>query len=117
MRVAALVLVAAGCLSDRPRPAPPQLTIVLSSLTVRSPDTLRGNLHAEDSDGIDSVWLSIDGGPPKGSDGLLKAVFDAPFKAPIGGGHSAGERIQVKLQARDVAGFRGELDTSVTVIP
>jgi len=110
-------LLLAGCLSERPRPAPPQLAIVLSKKTVHSPDTLRGTMHAEDPDGIDSVWLAVGLGPPLALDGLLDTVFDAPFVFVVARGYPPGDRLPVKLSARDVAGFRGELDTIVTVTP
>jgi hypothetical protein len=107
-----------GCFSDRPRPAPPQLTIVLDKTVVRSPDTLTGTLRAEDPDGIDSVWLAIDVGlPPLVWDGRLGTAFSSPFRSPIAKGHGAGERIRLKLTARDVAGFTGERDTVVSVAP
>ena len=104
----------AGCLSERPRPAPPRLAIVLAK-TVRSPDTLRGTIHAEDPDGIDSVWLAVGTAPRLGEDGLLETVFDAPFVVVIPRGFSPNDRIPVTVTARDVVGFTGELDTVVTV--
>jgi len=106
-----------GCLTERPRPAPPQLTIVLTPTQVHSPDTLRGSVHAGDPDGIDSVWLAIGANPPLALDGLLETSFDAQFIFPIARGYPPGDRIPVKLTARDVAGFKGELDTVVKVIP
>ena len=36
----------AGCLPERPRPGPPQVTILLDKIRVRSPDTLTGTLRA-----------------------------------------------------------------------
>jgi len=83
--------------------------------TVRSPDTLRGTIHAEDPDGIDSVWLAVGAVPRLGEDGLLETVFDAPFVVVIPRGFSPGNRIPVTVTARDVVGFTGELDTVVTV--
>ena len=115
--VAGCGLSLAGCLDERPRPAPPQLAIMLSQAQVRSPDTLRGAVRARDPDGIDSVWLTIDIAPAVTWDGLLETEFDAPFQAPISKGHPPYDRIPVKLRARDVAGFKGELDTVVRVIP
>jgi len=107
----------AGCLSERPRPAPPTLTIAFSKRVVQSPDTLRGRIHAEDPDGIDSVWLAVGSDPPVGQDGLLETVFDAPFLFVIPRGYSPSTRILVTLTGRDVVGFTGELDTVVTVAP
>src|SRR5207247_3278727 len=81
------------------------------------PDTLRGTMHAEDPDGIDSVWLAVGAGPPLALNGLLETAFDAPFVFLVARGYPPGDRLPVKLSARDVAGFRGELDTIVTVTP
>ena len=106
-----------GCLSERPRPAPPQLAIAFTKVVVQSPDTLRGTVHAEDPDGIDSVWLAVGADPPVGEDGLLETVFDAPFLFLIPRGYSPNARIPVKVTGRDIVGFTGELDTVVTVSP
>jgi hypothetical protein len=107
----------AGCLSERPRPGPPRLTILLDKINVRSPDSLTGTLRAEDPAGIDSVWLTLASAPQFGTDGLMQTVFQAPFRTFIPSGHTAGERLAVKLAARDLDGFVGERDTFVTVVP
>ncbi len=106
-----------ACFGERPRPAPPQLAIALAKVLVRSPDTLRGTIHAEDPDGIDSVWLALDALPPLLDDGLLETVFDAPFVVVVPRGYSPGDRIPVTVTARDVVGFVSELDTVVRVSP
>jgi len=106
-----------ACFGERPRPAPPQLAIALAKVLVRSPDTLRGTIHAEDPDGLDSVWLTLDGLPRIGEDGLLETVFDAPFVLLVPRGYGPGDRIPVTVTARDVVGFTGELDTVVRVSP
>jgi hypothetical protein len=105
----------AGCLSERPRPAPPRLAIVLGAKLVHSPDTLRGTIHADDPDGIDSVWLAVGTAQRLGDDAFLETVFEEPFVVTIAQGLSPGDRIPVKVTARDVVGFTGELDTVVTV--
>ena len=107
----------AACFGERPRPAPPQLAIALAKVLVRSPDTLRGTIHAEDPDGIDSVWLALDALPPLPDDGLLETVFDAPFVVVVPRGYSPGDRIPLTVTARDVVGFVSELDTVVRVSP
>jgi hypothetical protein len=93
------------------------LTIVLNKTTVYSPDTLTGTLRAEDASGVDSIWLSVDFAPALGEDGLLKTVFEAPFRTPIAKGHSAGQRVPVQFSARDFEGFVARQDTVVIVIP
>ena len=106
-----------ACISERLRPGPPYVRITLDKTIVHSPDTLTGTLYAEDANGLDSIWLSVDFSPAIGEDGLLKPVFEAPFRFPIAKGHSAGQRIPVQFSARDFDGFMGRLDTAVTVIP
>jgi hypothetical protein len=107
----------ASCLTERPRPGPPQLSIVLDKIRVRSPDTLTGTLRAQDPAGIDSVWLALEFAPRFGSDGQLQTVVEAPFRTYVAGGLGAGERLSVTLTARDLDGFVGERDTFVTVVP
>jgi hypothetical protein len=82
---------------------------------VRSPDTLTGSVRAQDPDGIDSVWLSVDSAPPIGADGLLEPTFLATFRAAVRNGHVLGDHVSVRLTARDLAGYVGGLDTFVVV--
>jgi len=63
------------------------------------------------------VWLTLDGLPRIGEDGLLETVFDAPFVLLVPRGYGPGDRIPVTVTARDVVGFTGELDTVVRVSP
>jgi hypothetical protein len=107
----------AGCLSERPRPGPPQITIVLDKISVRSPDTLTGTLRAQDPAGIDSVWLKLASAPQFGTDALMQTAFQAPFRMFIPSGHTHGERLALTLTARNLDGFVGERDTFVTVVP
>jgi hypothetical protein len=107
----------AGCLPERPRPGPPQVTIQLDRILVRSPDTLTGTLRVQDPAGIDSVWLTLESAPQLGADGLLQTDFQAPFRTLIARGHSPGERLAVTASARDLDGFVGKRDTVVTVVP
>jgi hypothetical protein len=107
----------AACLAERLRPGPPFLSIVLNKTSVHSPDTLTGTLRAEDASGLDSIWLSVDYAPTLGEDGLLKPVFEAPFRTPIAKGHTAGQRVPVQFMARDFEGFVARQDTVVVVIP
>ena len=107
----------AACLTERPRPGPPQLTIQLDKIRVRSPDTLTGTLRARDAAGIDSVWLTVAAAPQFGTDGLLLPDFQAPFRTFIPSGYSLGEHLTVTFSARDLDGFVGHRDTFVTVVP
>lgn len=112
---AGVALSALACQTDRDRPGPPRLTITLAQDSVQSPDTLTGTLRAEDVDGVDSVWLSVDSAPPLGADGLLDQTFLATFRADVPGGHVLGDRVSVQFTARDISGFVGVLDTFVVV--
>ena len=104
----------AACLGDRPRPAPPVLEITLDKDSVRSPDTLTGIVRAEDLDGIDSVWITVDT-LRVGDDGFFEQTYQSRFRLPIRTGYVLGDRILVRLQARDVMGFTGVRDTVVIV--
>jgi hypothetical protein len=104
-----------ACQADRERPGPPRLAIFLNEDSVRSPDTLTGSLRADDPDGIDSVWLSVDSAPPLGADGLLEPTFLASFRAAVRNGHVLGDHVAVRLTARDLSGYVGGLDTFVVV--
>ncbi len=109
---------AAACLSERPRPGPPLLSIVLDSDTVRSTtpnDTLRGTVRVEDSDGLDSIWMQVDTARA-GADALFETAYRNRFRFAIRAGIPAGT-LPVKVEARDVVGFRSQLDTFVTVVP
>jgi hypothetical protein len=118
-----LILAAlAGCLEERPRPGPPQLTVTLDRTTVRSstpptpPDTLTGTVRAEDPDGIDSVWVTVDG-VAAAEDGVLERVFTSRFRFPIAAGKTDGTQVPVEVRARDIAGFQVTRDTHVVVVP
>ena len=117
MKSAGLLLCLAACFSERPRPGPPQLSIQLDKIRVRSPDTLTGTLHAEDPAGIDSVWLTLVGGSQFGADGYMHTVVTAPFRTFVTSGQTAGARLTLTLTARDLDGFVGKRDTFVTVVP
>jgi hypothetical protein len=118
-RVAVLVglcaTAAVGCQTDRDRLGPPRLSITLDQDSVLSPDTLTGLVRADDPDGIDSIWLSVDSAPPLGADGLLDPTFLATFRAGIRNGHVLGDRVVVQLSGRDLGGYFGVLDTFVVV--
>jgi hypothetical protein len=108
----------ASCLSERPRPGPPTIALSLNKRTVQSrnpPDTLVVTVRVEDGDGIDSVWVQLGSEPPLGADGLFDRVLEGPFRVLIPAGLPPGQVLVLKLEARDVAGFKAQRDTSVTV--
>ncbi len=80
------------------------------------PDTLSGTVRAEDTDGLDSVWVTLDSAVA-GEDGGFDRVFSAPFRFLIGAGKTPGTVLSVQIRARDIAGFQVIRDTSVTVVP
>jgi hypothetical protein len=80
------------------------------------PDTLSGTVRAEDTDGLDSVWVTVDSAVA-GEDGGFDRVFSAPFRFLIGAGKTPGTVLSVQIRARDIAGFQVIRDTSVTVVP
>lgn len=104
-----------ACQTDRDRPGPPSLSLTINQDSVRSPDTLTGTLRADDLDGIDSIWISVDSAAPLGADGLLEPTFIATFRAGIRSGHVLGDRVNIHYTARDLTGFVGGLDTFVIV--
>ena len=108
------MLWASGCLSERPRPGPPALQIVLDQTTVHSPDTLTGHIQVSDPDGLDSIWLTVDASQAA-ADVFLETSYGASFGLAVRSGLTAGQRVPVRLEARDLLGFRSALDTSVVV--
>lgn len=104
----------AGCFEDRPRPAPPVLRIFLDKDSVTTPDTITGSIEVMDRDGIDSVWLTVDT-VRRGDDGLFETSYGSRFKFPIRAGFAKFDRVPIVLEARDVVGFSGALDTVVVV--
>ena len=116
------MLLAASCLEERPRPGPPLLTFTLTRTTVRSnnpptpPDTVSGTVRAEDTDGLDSVWVSVDS-VVAGEDGGFDRVFSTTFRFLIGPGKSPNTVLPIQIRARDIAGFQVTRDTNVVVVP
>ena len=114
------VAVLAACLSERPRPAPPTISIALNKTTVESrspPDTLIVNVRAADPDGLDSVWVQLANSPPVGADGLFDDVLEGPFRVIVPPGLPQGSVLPVTVRARDVVGFETERDSTVRVGP
>lgn len=116
------VVALAGCIEERDRPSPPQLTFTLDRTTVRSinppaqPDSASGTVRVEDPDGLDSIWVSVDS-VTDGEDGGFERTFSAPFRFAIGPGKPATTHIPIRFRARDIAGFVVIRDTHVVVVP
>jgi hypothetical protein len=103
-----------GCYEERGRPGPPQLAITLDREAVNSPDVLTGRVHANDRDGIDSLWLVVDT-TRYGIDGFLVDDVEGPFTVDIPGGRAPGDMVPLILEARDALGYVGSLDTFVRI--
>lgn len=103
-------------MSERPRPSPPVLSVILDQPTVTSPDTLTGSVRAEDRDGIDSVWVTLDT-DRAGEDGFFEPVVVARFRFLVPAGHPVSTPLPVRVEARDIAGFSTVFDTIVVVVP
>lgn len=105
-----------ACLEERARPAPPLLRVTLNQTQVTSPDTFTGTIRAEDLDGIDSVWVTVDD-ERAGEDGFFETVVVLPFRFLIAPGLPATTVLPVRIEARDIAGFNTTLDTLIIVVP
>lgn len=90
-------------------------TQVFSNNPPTPPDTLSGTVRAEDTDGLDSVWVMVDSAVA-GEDGGFDRVFSAPFRFLIGPGKTPGTVLPVQIRARDIAGFQVARDTYVVVV-
>lgn len=90
------------------------LVLTLDQDSVGSPDTLTGLIRAEDSDGVDSVWLTGDG-TTLADDGLLETSYANRFRLPIQAGHLPGVALPIALRGRDVGGFTHQVRDTVWV--
>jgi len=90
------------------------LAIVFDSTTIHGGphDSVTGSVRATDPDGLDSLWLRVDT-TRVGVDGLFETVFERPFRFGVRAGLNPTTQIPVVLEARDVVGFRSQLDTFV----
>lgn len=109
---------AAACLGERERPGPPQITVTIDDPTVTTSrtDTVAGNVRADDADGVDSVWVTLDTAQMAEDAGFAQG-FSFRYRFTVAAGRSPGERIPLVLRARDVAGFEVQRDTYVVVVP
>ena len=81
------------------------------------PAAVTGVARAEDASGLDSMWLSLDGGMPVGQNGRFETAVQSNFRLVIPATHHAGDRIPIELRARDLDGFASQRDTTVRVVP
>jgi hypothetical protein len=88
----------------------------VQSRTLPPPDSVAGTLRAEDADGLDSVWVTVDG-VVAGESGGFDRVFTSRFRFPIAAGKGAGTQVPIRIRARDIAGFQVVRDTHVVVVP
>jgi hypothetical protein len=79
-------------------------------------DSVAGTVRAEDPDGLDSVWVSVDL-VVAGADGRFERAFTAPYRFAIAAGKPATTRIPIQFRARDIAGFVAIRDTFAVVVP
>ena len=77
---------------------------------------MSGIVEAEDPDGLDSVWVSVDL-VVAGEDGRFERSFSAPYRFAIAPGKPATTRIPIQFRARDIGGFVATRDTFVVVGP
>ena len=108
-----------ACLAERDRPGPPRLTFTIDDISVLSAthtDTLRGSVHVEDADGIDSVWVALDS-VEKGEDGGFARTFGSRWLFILSAGANQGTVLPLTFRARDIAGFEAQRDTYVVVGP
>ncbi len=85
-------------------------------MSASDPDTVAGNVRADDFDGIDSVWVTLDS-VQKGEDGGFNRVFSSRYRFVVGAGSTPGAQIPMRFRARDISGFQVQRDTYVVVVP
>lgn len=85
-------------------------------MTTSRTDTVAGNVRAEDPDGIDSVWVTLDT-VRLGEDGGFDRVFSSRYRFFVAPGRGVGEQLLLRLRARDISGFEVQRDTYVVVVP
>ena len=79
-------------------------------------DTIAGTVRAQDSDGIDSVWITA-GSQQWSDDGGFNQVITTGYRLIIPSGTQAGTQIPMSFRARDAAGFEAQRDTYVVAVP
>jgi len=91
-------------------------TIDQDSVSASQVDTVSGMIRAEDPDGIDSVWVTVDA-EERGENGGFDRVFSARYRFLVAPGQQPGTRLMLLFRARDIAGFEVQRDSYVVVSP
>jgi len=91
-------------------------TIDQDSVSASQVDTVSGTVRAEDPDGIDSVWVTVDS-EERGENGGFDRVFSARYRFLVPPGQQPGIRLILQFRARDIAGFEAQRDSYVVVSP
>ena len=80
-----------------------------------SPDVVGGTIVVEDPDGIDSIWVTLQT-TRTGTDGFFDRSISVPLRFDIPPNLTPGTILDLRFEARDIAGFRSTLDTTLTVV-
>jgi len=75
-----------------------------------------GSVRAQDTEGLDSVWVSVDS-VVKGADAALQRSFSSGYRFVVPAGHTPGNRVPLSFRARDISAFAIQRDTYVVVVP
>jgi hypothetical protein len=75
-----------------------------------------GVVRASDTEGLDSVWVSVDS-IVKGDDGGLQRTFSSRYRFIVPAGRTPGSKIPLAFRARDISGFETVRDSYVVVVP
>jgi hypothetical protein len=79
-------------------------------------DTVGGTVHAEDFDGIDSVWATL-GTEERSADGSFSRIVTWRYRFIVPAGQTPGTHLALSFRTRDAAGFEAQRDTYVVAIP
>jgi len=85
-------------------------------LSASKADTVSGSVRAQDTEGLDSVWVSVDS-VVKGADAGLQRSFSSGYRFVVPAGRTPGNQIPLSFRARDISGFATQRDTYVVVVP
>ena len=79
-------------------------------------DTVSGSVRASDTEGLDSVWVSVDS-IVKGDDAGLQRSFSSRYRFVVPAGRRPGNQVPLSFRARDISGFATQRDSYVVVVP
>ena len=86
------------------------------TLSASKADTVSGIVRAQDTEGLDSVWVSVDS-VVKGDDAGLNRTFSSIYRFVVPAGRMPGSKVPLSFRARDISGFQTQRDTYVVVVP